>query len=142
MVFPPRSPKGNKPAESRILATVSVIRDDNASMFGFLEGAYDEQRSDGISTGGTVTLKLASRDAVDSEARNSGGRSEWTGSFKLAASSDKITGQGQYQYLGKIDSGKHDMTVDQATGNLKLTGRNTSSPEGKPFAMLWKKRVT
>jgi hypothetical protein len=131
-----------EPPESQVLATVNVIRDDTASMFGFLEGTYQEQRSDGTPTGGTITLKFASPDTVNSEARSSNGRTEWNGSIKLTASPDEITGHGQYQYLGKLDSGQHDMTVDRATGNLKLTGRNTSSPEGRQFAMIWKRRAT
>jgi hypothetical protein len=130
-----------KPPDSKVLATLRVIRDDSASMFQFMEGAYDEFTSDGTATGGIIRMKLQSQDSLTTEALNRGGKTEWTGSIKMATSSKSIRGEGIYNYAGKLDSGEHHLTIDAATGDLKVEGRNTSQLGGKSFRSLWKRRA-
>jgi len=130
-----------KPSDSKVLATVRVVRDDSASMFRFMEGAYDEHRADGTATGGMVVLKLSSKDTLVTEAKNRSGKTEWAGTVKMVESSKPLWGSGTYTYLGGTDSGEHRLTVDAATGNLAVEGRNVSTPGGNSFHNIWKRRV-
>jgi hypothetical protein len=41
----------SKPPDSKVLATVRVVRDDSASMFSFMEDVYNEYTSAGTVTG-------------------------------------------------------------------------------------------
>jgi hypothetical protein len=43
--------------------------------------------------------------------------------------------------LRRKGSGEHNLTIDAATGDMKIEGKNTSHAGGKSFESLWKKRV-
>jgi hypothetical protein len=129
------------PTESRVLATIRVVRDDAASIFSFLEGVYDEYRADGKTSGGTVALQMTGADIVSTEARNSAGLLEWTGKIKLTASGDEVAGRGTYSYKGRSDSGQHEIIFDRSTRGLNVVGKNTSQPNGEGFDAVWKRRA-
>ncbi|MGO9402996.1 MAG: toll/interleukin-1 receptor domain-containing protein [Terriglobales bacterium] len=129
-----------KPPDSRVLATLKVVRDDSTSAFGFIVGVYDEHGPDGAPLGGMIRVKLTGPDSLATEAQNQAGKTEWTGSIKMEIFSDPIRGVGNYNYLGKADSGEHSVMVDAATGDLKISGKNLSHPGGKSFQTVWKRR--
>jgi hypothetical protein len=129
------------PPDSRVLSTVQLVRDDSISVFDFMEGVYDEYLPNGTATGGMITVKLSGADSFATEAKNQTGKTEWTGSIKMAAFSQEIRGEGAYSYSGKSDFGEHRLTTDAATGDLKIEGKNTSAPGGQPFETVWKKRA-
>lgn len=130
-----------QPVDSRVLATITVVRDDSASVFSFLEGVYDECGVDGKASGGTVTLKMIGADTISTEARNSAGLLEWTGKITLTASGEEVAGKGTYTYQGKADSGQHEIVFDGSTRALNIIGKNTSQPNGKVFEAVWKRRA-
>lgn len=127
-----------RPQESRVLATIVIIRDDSVSALRFLEGVYNEFRSDGTATGGVIRIKPRSSDSITTEAVNSRGQTEWTGHIVVSTSANPLRGDGRYSYDGKPDAGEHRLTFDPATGDLKVEGKNTASG-GEPFKMLWKR---
>jgi hypothetical protein len=126
-----------KPPDSRILATISVTRDDAASPVVFLNGSYDEFRSDNTKTGGVIRLTTSST-SVSTEARNRKGDVEWTGKLEVQPLSKPVQLTGDYKYLGKADQGQHKVIVSAETGSLAIEGKS-AEPNGKPFHMIWKK---
>jgi hypothetical protein len=50
-----------KPPDSRILATLRLVRDDSVSMFDFMKGVYDEYLPNGTPTGGMIQMKTNGR---------------------------------------------------------------------------------
>lgn len=130
-----------KPAESNVLTTAVVVRDDSASPFAFLEGAYDEYGSDGAATGGLIRMKQNSFDQFATEARNREGTTQWTGTVKIIPSSNPLRGEGGYRYSARADWGRHMLTVVAGTRDLNVDGKNQSHPEGLSFKTAWKRRV-
>jgi hypothetical protein len=129
-----------KPQDSRILTTLHVLRDDSASMFGFMEGVYDEHGPNGTPTGGMIRVKLNGTDSFATEAQSRSGATEWTGSIKMAVASNQLRGEGIYNYSGKADFGEHRLTVDASTGDLRIEGKNVSLPGRIAFQTVWKRR--
>lgn len=129
------------PPQPRILATLKVVRDDSVSMFDFMKGVYDEYLPDGKATGGMMTMMPSNGDSFATEAKNQTGKTEWTGSIKMDVFSTQIRGEGSYSYSGKPDLGEHRLTIDTATGDLNIEGKNTSVPGGKSFQTVWKRRA-
>jgi hypothetical protein len=129
----------SKPTDSRILFTLTVVRDDAISPFSLMEGNYEEV-SDGKPTGGVIRMKLKGQDIFETEARNSSGKTEWTGNIKMDISHNPPTGKGTYTYSEKPDSGQHQLTID-ASGDLKIAGKNTSAANGKSFQTVWKRKI-
>jgi hypothetical protein len=128
------------PSDSKVLSTVLVVRDDSATTFQFLEGDYDEYRSDGEPTGGTIRVKQRAVEEFETEARNKAGRMEWTGSIKIQLSSTLVQAEGFYRYSDSTESGRHLVSVDAYSGNIKVEGTNLSHPGGAHFETVWKRR--
>jgi len=105
-----------------------------------MEGVYDEW-SEGVATGGMIRMKLTPPDHFATEATNQTGKTEWTGSIRMSIFSNSTRGEGTYKYSEKADSGEHRLTVDAATGDLMIEGRNVSQPRGKAFQTVWKRSV-
>jgi hypothetical protein len=129
-----------KPPDSKVLATVQVVRDDSATIYRFMEGVYDEHGADGTATGGMVDMKLSSPDIFATEAKNRSGKTEWVGTVRMVESSEPLRGEGTYTYPGRTDSGVHRLTIDATTGDLEVAGRNVSTPGGSSFHTVWKRR--
>jgi hypothetical protein len=129
------------PPQSRILATLRMVRNDSVSMFDFMKGVYDEYKPDGTATGGMINMTPNNGDSFATAAKNRAGNTEWTGTVNMAVSSQQIRGEGPYSYAGKSDSGEHRVTVDAATGDLNVAGKNTSEPGGQSFQTVWKRRA-
>ena len=127
-----------KPPDSRILASITVIRDDAASPVGFLNGSYDEFRSDDRKTGGVIQLSTSST-SVSTEARNDKGDVEWNGKLDLQPLSKPVQLDGDYKYVGKADHGRHKVIVSGESGDLTIEGKNAETG-GKSFHMIWKKK--
>jgi len=128
------------PKDSRIIATVEVLRDDSASVFQFLEGAYDEIRSDGKPSGGAITLTLVGSDSIVTEARNSVGEVEWSGALTFTCQKARVVGNGSYSYKGRIDSGEHLVIFDLTAGTLDVAGRSTTGRA--TFKNTWRRRTS
>jgi hypothetical protein len=88
-----------------------------------------------------IRMTLNGPDNFATEAQNRSRVTEWTGSIKMVIFSNSIRGEGTYNYSGKADSGEHRLTVDAATGDLMIEGKNVSHPGGKSFQTVWKRRV-
>jgi hypothetical protein len=99
-----------QPTDSRILAKITVTRDDAASPVGFLNGSYDEFRSDNTKTGGVIRLSTSST-SVSTEARNLKGDIEWTGKLNAEPSSSPVQLDGDYKYVGNAGQGQHKVIV-------------------------------
>lgn len=130
----------SKPTDSRILYTLTVVRDDSRSPFSLMEGDYEEL-SDGKPTGGVIRVKLKGQDILETEARNSSGKTVWTGNIKMDISRNPPNGRGTYSYSGKPDSGQHQLTIDATSGDLIIVGKNTSATDGKTFQTIWKRKM-
>jgi hypothetical protein len=130
----------SKPPDSRILSTLTVVRDDSISQFSLMEGDYEEL-SGGKPTGGVIHMKLKGQDTLETEARNSSGKTVWTGDIKMDTSHNSRNGKGTYSYSGKPDSGQHQLTIDANSGDLIIEGKNTSSVDGKTFQTIWKRKM-
>jgi hypothetical protein len=89
-----------KPLESKVLATVRIVRDDSASMFRFMENKYDECTLS-ETTGAVIRMKVNGPDSLITEGVNPSGKTEWTGNVKMAAFPNSIRGEGTYQYFGE-----------------------------------------
>jgi hypothetical protein len=96
-----------------------VTRDDAASPVGFLNGSYDELRSDNTKTGGVIRLSTSST-SVSTEARNGKGGVEWNGKLDLQPSSRPVQLDGDYKYVGKADHGHHKVIVLPESGDLTI----------------------
>jgi hypothetical protein len=105
-----------------------------------MEGDYEEL-SDGKPTGGIIRVKLTGQDIIETEARNSSGKTVWTGNIKMDISLNPPDGKGTYSYSGKPDSGQHQLTIDATSGDLMIAGKNTSATDGKTFRTIWKRKI-
>jgi hypothetical protein len=127
-----------RPADSRILASITVTRDDAASPVGFLNGSYDEFRADGTETGGVIRLTTSSS-SITTEAKNLKGDIEWIGKLDVQLDSKPIQLDGIFGYRGKADRGHHEVIMLAESGDLTVEGTNVESG-GKSFHMIWKKK--
>jgi hypothetical protein len=122
------------PAGARILATVTVRRNDRTSALTKLIGTYDEYFARPLQpTKGTITVTGTASGNLRVTATSDDGTTAWTGTITVSPATGQVTA------TYREGTGRGTLELEQTDDEIRVAGRDNAAPT-KAFYMTWKKR--